>query len=66
MNRHDVQYGPRIGIYMGKPICKSIRNQDGTFIFDRIANYAEDGYPLDQLSKGELLTATGLIYKNAG
>lgn len=64
MNRQNTQFGPKIGTYMGKPIFESIRNQQGTFIFDRIARYADDGFPLDQLSKDEMLFGDGLIYRH--
>jgi hypothetical protein len=64
--RNYKQFGPRIGNYMGKPIYESFENQDGTYVFDRIANYADDGYPLDQLLEDECLFEPGLIYKHTG
>ncbi len=65
MNYKNAQFGPKIGNYMGKPIYESIRSPEGYFVFDRIARYSDDGYPLDQLSEDELLFADGLIYRQA-
>lgn len=53
-----------IGNYMGKPIFESIEVQDDTYIFDRIAQYKSDEFPLDQLSANELLVEPGLIYRH--
>ncbi|MFN2309981.1 MAG: hypothetical protein ABR553_09650 [Gammaproteobacteria bacterium] len=49
---------------MGKPIFETIHRPDGTYVFDRIAAYADDGYPLDQLGKNEVLIPEGLIYRH--
>ena len=57
------QLGPKVGDYMGKPIFKTVENQNGTYVFDRIANCDAEGCPLDQLSHNELLLEPGLIYK---
>jgi hypothetical protein len=59
-------YGPAIGNYMGKPIFQSIRNQEGTFVFDRLAHCDEEGCPLDQLAANEVMFAPGLIYRSEG
>ena len=53
-----------IGNYMGKPIFESIEVQDDIYIFDRIAQYKTDSFPLDQLQKDELLVRPGLIYRH--
>ncbi len=49
---------------MGKPIFETIEVQNEAYIFDRIAQYLDDGYPLDQLSQNELLVEPGLIYRH--
>lgn len=56
--------GHAIGNYLGKPIFESIEVQDDTYIFDRIAKYGGDEFPLDQLSENELLVEPGLIYRH--
>ena len=48
---------------MGKPIFKSIKGPDGTLVFDRIAHCDEEGCPLDQLGKNEVMMSPGLIYR---
>lgn len=53
-----------IGNYMGKPIFESIEVQDNTYVFDRIAQYEDDEFPLDRLSANELLVEPGLIYRH--
>ncbi len=53
-----------IGHYMGKPIFESIEVQEEPYVFDRIAEYRDDGYPLDQLRRDEVLVAPGLIYRH--
>ncbi|MGD8615380.1 MAG: hypothetical protein PVI91_06910 [Gammaproteobacteria bacterium] len=52
-----------IGNYMGKPIFESIEIQDNTYVFDRIAQYEDDEFPLDRLSENEVLVEPGLIYR---
>jgi len=52
-----------IGNYLGKPIFESIEVQDEPYVFDRIARYEDDGFPLDRLSENELLVEPGLIYR---
>lgn len=64
VNRRNSQFGPKIGNYMGKPIFETIHRPDGTYVFNRIAAYADDGYPLDQLGKNEVLIPEGLIYRH--
>ena len=53
-----------IGNYLGKPIFESIEVQEDTYVFDRIARYEGDEFPLDQLSENELLVEPGLIYRH--
>jgi len=62
VNYRDSQFGPRIGNFMGKPIFQSIDAPEGRFVFDRLARYADDGYPLDQLSSNEVMFPEGVIY----
>ena len=52
-----------IGNYMGKPIFESIEIQDSTYVFDRIARYEDDEFPLDRLRANEVLVEPGLIYR---
>lgn len=56
--------GHAIGNYMGKPIFESIEVQDKAYVFDRIAEYEDDEFPLDRLSANELLVEPGLIYRH--
>ena len=63
MNKRNQYYGPSIGQYMGKPIFQSIKGPDGTLVFDRIAHCDEEGCPLDQLGKNEVMMSPGLIYR---
>ncbi len=53
-----------IGNYMGKPIFESIEVRDSTYVFDRIAQYEDDEFPLDRLSANEVLVEPGLIYRH--
>lgn len=53
-----------IGSYMGKPIFESIEVQEDTYVFDRIAKYEDDEFPLDRLSANEVLVEPGLIYRH--
>ncbi len=55
--------GHAIGNYLGKPIFESIEIQDEAYVFDRIAEYEDDEFPLDRLSANELLVEPGLIYR---
>ncbi|HED18981.1 MAG TPA: hypothetical protein ENI74_05705 [Gammaproteobacteria bacterium] len=58
------QNGHAIGNYLGKPIFESIEVQDDTYVFDRIATYVDDEFPLDRLSENEVLVEPGLIYRH--
>ena len=60
------QNGHAIGNYLGKPIFESIEVQDDTYVFDRIATYVDDEFPLDRLSENEVLVEPGLIYRHKG
>ena len=53
-----------IGTYLGKPIFESIELQDEPYVFDRIAQYEDDEFPLDRLSENEVLVEPGLIYRH--
>lgn len=59
------KYGRAIGSHLGKPIYESFRDQEVTYIFDRMAQCDDEGCPLDQVKHGELLVQPGLIYKQA-
>ena len=59
-------YGPVIGTHLGKNIFKTREANSHTYIFDRIADGNDDGYPLNQLKKNEVLFEPGLIYREAG
>lgn len=65
MREHRLDFGPTIGHFMGQPIPETLDSSDGRFIFDRIAEYSpsEEGYPLEQLARGERLFGHGLIYR---
>lgn len=56
--------GQAIGTYLGKPIFESIEVQENTYVFDRIAQYEDDEFPLDRLSSNEVLVEPGLIYRH--
>ncbi len=57
-------HGHAIGTYLGKPIFELIEVQEDTYVFDRIAQYEDDEFPLDRLSANELLVEPGLIYRH--
>ena len=57
-------HGHAIGNYFGRPIFESIEVQDDTYVFDRIAQYEDDEFPLDRLSENEVLVEPGLIYRH--
>lgn len=59
------KYGRAIGSHLGKPIYETLKDQDVTYIFDRMAQCDDEGCPLDQVKRGELLVQPGLIYKKA-
>jgi len=52
-----------IGDFLGQPIYQTIESQNVTYIFDRIAENVDGEFPLEQLSKDELLVKPGLIYR---
>jgi len=56
-------HGHAIGNYLGRPIFESIELQDESYVFDRIAEYEDDEFPLDRLSANEVLVEPGLIYR---
>ncbi|TCK18785.1 hypothetical protein DFR30_2069 [Thiogranum longum] len=56
--------GNAIGTYFGKPIFESIELQNEPYVFDRIAQYEDDEFPLDRLSENEVLVEPGLIYRH--
>jgi len=58
-------FGRPIGSHLGKTIYESIKNDEGQYVFDRIAECDMDGCPLDQLHRDELMLKNGLIYKKA-
>jgi hypothetical protein len=53
----------RVGDFMGQPIQETITASSRTYVFDRIAKHIDGEFPLDQLSKDELLIRPGLIYR---
>jgi len=56
-------YGSPIGSHLGKPIFQFIEKQDTRYVFDRLAECDDEGCPLDQVKKGELLLHPGFIYR---
>jgi len=58
-------YGPAIGYHLGRPIFQFIEEQNTRYRFDRLAQGDDEGWPLDQVKKDELLLKPGLIYKKA-
>lgn len=58
-------YGPVIGSHLGREIFETVEEDSHKYIFDRIAEGDDDGYPLNQLKKNEVLFEPGLIYKQA-
>lgn len=65
MGQHNTQHAKTLGNYMGKPIFAKVQKAQATYEFDRIAEYIDDGYPLSQLGKSEILLEPGLIYHRA-
>jgi len=55
-----------VGTHFGKPIYKNIESDGNVFQYDRVAECDNDGCPLDQLNKDEVMLKTGLIYKRTG
>ena len=66
MAETEIHRGPQVGNYLGQPIFQTIESGNGTYIFDRIATSIDGEFPLDQLSKDELLIKPGLIYRPKG
>ena len=62
-SQSQAQRASLVGNYLGQPIYQTIESRSGTYIFDRIAESVDGEFPLDQLSKDELLIRPGLIYK---
>jgi len=58
-------YGKPIGSHLGKPIYETIEADGLKYVFDRLAECDDDGCPLDQLNKNEVLFRPGLIYRAA-
>lgn len=54
-----------IGSHLGRPIYETFQDQGTTYIFDRLAQCDEEGCPLDQVKRDELLLNPGLIYRKA-
>ena len=63
MAQTHTQRGSQVGNYLGQPIYETIESNDGTYVFDRIAENIDGEFPLDQLNKDELLIRPGLIYR---
>ena len=55
-----------VGTHLGKPIRKNIESDGNIFQYDRVAECDNDGCPLDQLHKDEVMLKEGLIYKRTG
>lgn len=58
-----LEYGPKVGSHLGKPIYKTIAGNGYKFEYDRLAECDSEGCPLDQLETGEVLINPGLIYR---
>lgn len=63
MAQTQTHRGSQVGNYLGQPIYETIESNDGTYVFDRIAENIDGEFPLDQLNKDELLIRPGLIYR---
>ena len=63
MAQTQTHRGSPVGNYLGQPIYETIESNDGTYVFDRIAENIDGEFPLDQLNKDELLIRPGLIYR---
>lgn len=57
--------GHAITSHLGRPVAPAISNEQGSFVFDRVAECNEDGCPLDQLQSDEIMIHPGLIYRQA-
>jgi hypothetical protein len=58
-------YGKPIGSHLGKPIFSTIEKEGYKYVFDRLAECDNEGCPLTQLAKNEVLFRPGLIYRVA-
>lgn len=58
-------YVTNIGTHFGKPIYQTIESDGVKYDYDRKAECDDEGCPLQQLAKNELLFNPGLIYKKA-
>ena len=63
MAQTQTHRGSQVGNYLGQPIYETIESNNGTYVFDRIAENIDGEFPLDQLNKDELLIRPGLIYR---
>ena len=63
MAETETQRASLVGNYLGQPIYQTIEAHSGTYVFDRIAENVDGEFPLEQLSKDELLIRPGLIYR---
>ena len=63
MAQSQTQRTSLAGSYLGQPIHQTIESHSGTYVFDRIAENIDGEFPLEQLSKDELLIRPGLIYR---
>lgn len=63
MAQTHTQRSSQVGNYLGQPIYETIESNNGTYVFDRIAENIDGEFPLDQLNKDELLIRPGLIYR---
>jgi len=57
------RYGRAIGSHLGKPIYESIQEEETRYTFDRLAQCDEEGCPLDQVKKNELLVNPGALIR---
>lgn len=62
----QTQRASLVGNFLGQPIHQTIVSRSITYVFDRIARCVDGEFPLDQLSKDELLIRPGLIYRAKG
>ena len=63
--KNNIDY-TTVGTYLGKAIRKTIEEDGNVFQYDRVAECDNDGCPLDQLNKDEVMLKAGLIYKRTG
>ena len=63
MAQIQAQRNTLVGDFLGQPIYQTIESKNVLYMFDRIAENIDGEFPLDQLSKDELLIKPGLIYR---